>query len=82
MDELCRALLRELDVARAEDGIFSRLLTCVTVSPDVTMDEFDRCASALTKGNVWPGGVFLQLEFTDSAPDSLIWMRGMIGTGT
>lgn len=82
VDKLCRALREEIDAAAAEDGIFSRLLTCVTVSPDVTMDVFERCASALTEGGVMPGGIFLQLEFTDRAPDSYIKVRGMIGTGS
>lgn len=81
-DELCRGLRWEVDAARAEDGAFSRLLICMTVSPDVGMDAFDRCASALTEGGVWPDGIILQLEFTDRAPANFITVRGMVGTGS
>lgn len=42
VDGLCRVLRRGIDAARAEDGAFSRLFLCMTVSPDVTMDVFDR----------------------------------------
>lgn len=82
MDGLCRALRREIDAARVEDKSFSRLLICMTVSQDITMDVFGRCASALTEGAVMPDGIFHQLEFTDRAPDSFIRVRGMIGTGS
>lgn len=81
-DALRLALRREIDAARAEDGIFSRLLVCVTASPDVGMDVFDRCASALTEGGVRPEGIVFQLEFTDSASERSVTVRGMTGTGS
>lgn len=80
-DALCLALRREIDAARAEDGIFSRLLVCVTASPDVG-DVFDRYAFALTEGGVRPEGIVFQLEFTDSASERSVTVRGMTGTGS
>lgn len=38
--------------------------------------------TALTEGAIMPDGIFLQLEFTDRAPDSFVRVRGMIGTGS
>lgn len=82
VDELCRDLRREIDAARAEDGIFSRVLICATVSPDVGMDVLDRCASVLTEGGLKPENIIFQLEFMLTPPFSLIRLRGMIGTGS
>lgn len=81
VDELCRALRRELDTVRAEDKAPSRYYICVTATPDVTMDELDQCMTVLTNGGIRPSGIVFQMVLSTDPPKRIIHARGMIETG-
>lgn len=72
-------LRREAAAAKAENETLSRFLVCITVNPELGMDMFERCVSALSEGDVRPEDVVFQLEFDEAAPENTITVRGMIG---